>query len=118
MALSYIKAYKLIGSRLLNDDVNRYLCSEKLSKGPLLLLLPELGVLPPELRLGLSDVKLILRCYKAGAEGLVDVIFVMGNALLSPLLASPRGRLVIDKLAEGVVKALATKRALKRESLR
>jgi len=112
--LSYIKAYKLIGSRLLNDDVNRYLCLEKLSKGSLLLLpLPELGVLPPELRLGLSDVKLALRCYKAGAEGLVDVIFVMGNALLSPLLASPRGRLVIDKLAEGVVKALATKRALK-----
>jgi glycosyltransferase involved in cell wall biosynthesis len=117
--LNYIKAYKLIGSRLLNDDVNRYLCLEKLSKGSLLLLpLPELGVLPPELRLGLSDVKLALRCYKAGAKGLVDVIFVMGNALLSPILASPRGRLVIDKLAEGVVKALAMKRALKRESLR
>jgi hypothetical protein len=59
-----------------------------------------------------------LRCYKAGAKGLVDVIFFMGNALLSPILASPRGRLVIDKLAEGVVKALATKRALERESLR
>jgi len=117
--LSYIKAYKLIGSRLLNDDVNRYLCLEKLSKGSLLLLpLPELGVLPSELRLGLPDVKLILRCYKAGAKGLVDVIFVMGNALLSPILASPKGRLVIDKLLEGVVKALATKRALKRESLR
>jgi glycosyltransferase involved in cell wall biosynthesis len=117
--LSYIKAYKLIGSRLLNDDVNRYLCLEKLSKGSLLLLpLPELGVLPPELRLGLSDVKLALRCYKAGAKGLVDVIFVMGNALLSPILASPRGRFVIDKLLEGVVKALATKRALKRESPR
>jgi len=115
--LSYIKAYKLIGSRLLNDDVNRYLCFEKLSKGSLLLLpLPELGVLPPELRLGLPDVKLALRCYKAGAKGLVDVIFVMGNALLSPLLASPRGRLVIDKLAEGVVKALATKRAQRGKS--
>ncbi|MFP3287768.1 MAG: hypothetical protein RXP86_10955 [Acidilobus sp.] len=49
--------------------------------------MPELGTLPPELRLSPSDVKLILRCYKAGAEGLVDVIFVIGNALLSPLLA-------------------------------
>jgi len=68
----------------------------------LLLLLPELGVLPPELRLGLSDVKLILRCYKAGAKGLVDVIFVVGNALLSPILASPRGRLVVVKLLESV----------------
>jgi glycosyltransferase involved in cell wall biosynthesis len=117
--LSYIKAYKLIGSRLLNDDVNRYLCVEKLNKGSLLLLpLPELGVLPPELRLGLSDVKLALRCYKVRYEGLADVAFVMGNALLSPILASPKGRLVIDKLLEGVAKALATKRALKRESLK
>jgi glycosyltransferase involved in cell wall biosynthesis len=105
--LSYIKAYKLIGSGVLNDDVNRYLCLEKLSKGWLLLLpLPELGVLPPELRLSLSDVKLILRCYKVRGKGLVGVIFFMGNALLSPILASPRGRLVIDKLAEGIVKAL------------
>jgi len=114
--LDYIKVYELISSRLL-DDINVYLCAEKLNKGSLLLLpLPELGVLPPELRLSLSDVKLALRCYKAGAEGLVDVIFVMGNALLSPLLASPRGRLVIDKLLEGVIKALATKRALKRKA--
>ncbi|MFP3287480.1 MAG: glycosyltransferase family A protein [Acidilobus sp.] len=117
--LSYIKAYKLIGSSLLNDDVNRYLCIEKSYKGSLLLLLPpELGVLPPELRLGLSDVKLALRCYKVGAGRLLNVIFVMGNALLSPILASPRGRLVVDKLLEGVAKALATKRALKRESLK
>jgi glycosyltransferase involved in cell wall biosynthesis len=117
--LSYIKAYKLIGSSLLNDDVNRYLCVEKLYKGSLLLLLPpELGVLPPELRLSLSDVKLALRCYKVRYEGLADVAFVMGNALLSPILASPKGRLVIDKLLEGVAKALATKRALKRESLK
>ena len=105
--LSYIKAYKLIGSSLLNDDVNRYLCVEKLYKGSLLLLLPpELGVLPPELRLSLSDVKLALRCYKAGAEGLVDVIFVMGKALLSPLLASPKGRSIIGRLAEGIRKGL------------
>ncbi len=116
--LDYIKVYKLISSRLL-DDINVHLCAEKLNKGSLLLLpLPELGVLPPELRLSLSDVKLALRCYKAGAKGLVDVIFVMGNALLSPLLASPRGRLVIDKLLEGVIKALATKKGSKKESLR
>jgi hypothetical protein len=66
--------------------------------------LPELGTLPPELRLSPSDVKLILRCYKAGAEGLVDVIFVIGNALLSPLLASPRGRFVVGKLLESIRK--------------
>jgi glycosyltransferase involved in cell wall biosynthesis len=105
--LQSIKAYKLIGSRLLNDDVNRYICLEKRSEGLLLLLpLPELGVLPPELRLSLSDIKLILRCYKVGARGLVGVVFVMGSAILSPLLASPRGRLVIGRLAEGVRKSL------------
>jgi len=111
-----IKAYRLIGSRLLNGSINRYLCLERLNKGALLLLpLPELGTLPPELRLSLSDVKLALSCYKIGAEDLVDVIFVMGSALLSPLLASPRGRLVIGKLLERVVEALTTKRSLKRE---
>jgi len=114
-----IKASGLIGSRLLDGNINTYLCLERLNKGSLLLLpLPELGVLPPELRLGLSDVKLALRCYKVGAGRLLNVIFVMGNALLSPILASPRGRLVVDKLLEGVAKALATKRALKRESLK
>jgi hypothetical protein len=105
--LQVIKAYKLIGSSLLDDDVNHYLCLERLSRGSLLLLpLPELGVLPPELRLGFSDVKLALRCYKAGAEGLVDVIFAMGKALLSPLLASPKGRSIIGGLAEGIRKSL------------
>jgi len=74
-----------------------------------------LGVLPPELRLSLSDVKLFLRCYKTEAEGLVYVIFAMGIALLSPILASPKGRLVIGRLAEGVVEALTEKRALRRE---
>jgi len=117
--LQIIKAYKLIGSGLLDDDIIRYLCARDVLKGSLLLLpLPELGVLPPELRLNLSDIKLALRCYKAGAEDLVDVVFVMGSALLSPLLASPRGRLVIGKLLESVVEALTTKRALRRESLR
>jgi glycosyltransferase involved in cell wall biosynthesis len=105
--LQVIKVYKLIGSSLLDNDIIRYLCARSIFKGSLLLLpLPELGVLPPELRLSLSDVKLALRCYKAGAEGLVDVIFVMGNALLSPLLASPRGRSVIGRLAEGIHKSL------------
>ncbi len=114
--IKMIKAYKLIGSRLLNGSINRYLCLERLNKGALLLLpLPELGTLPPELRLSLSDVKLALSCYKIGVEDLVDVVFVMGSALLSPLLASPRGRLVIGKLVEGVVEALTTKRSLKRE---
>jgi len=105
--LQVIKAFGLIGSSLLDDDIITYLCARSLFKGSLLLLpLPELGVLPPELRLSLSDIKLALRCYKAGAEGLVDVIFVMGKALLSPLLASPKGRSIIGRLAEGIRKGL------------
>jgi len=113
------KVHKLIGSRLLNDHVNRYLCSERLDRGALLLLpLPELGVLPPELRLSLSDVKLALRCYMVEAIDLMNVAFIMGLAFLSPLLATPRGRLIIGKLAEGIIKALATKRALRRARLR
>ena len=116
--IKMIKAYRLIGSRLLNRSINRYLCLERLNKGALLLLpLPELGTLPPELRLSLSDAKLALSCYKVEVEDLVDVIFVMGSALLSPLLASPRGRLVIGKLLESVVEALTTKRTLRRDSL-
>jgi len=112
--IQMIKAFEVIGSRLLNGNINRYVCLERLKKGALLLLpLPELGVLPPELRLSLSDVKLFLRCYKTEAEGLVYVIFAMGIALLSPILASPKGRLVIGRLAGGVVEALTTKRALK-----
>jgi hypothetical protein len=56
--IQVIKVYKLIGSSLLDDDIIRYLCYRNLSKGSLLFLpLPELGVLPSELRLGLSDVK-------------------------------------------------------------
>ena len=59
-------AYRLIGHRLLNDDINVYLCAERSYKRWLQLFLqPELGALPPELRLSLSDVKLTLRCYKA-----------------------------------------------------
>jgi len=105
--LQVIKVYKLIGSSLLDDDIIRYLCARNRFKGWLLLLpLPELGVLPPELRLSLSDVKLALRCYKVRFEGLAEVAFIMGNALLSPLLMSPKGRSIIGRLAEGIRKSL------------
>jgi len=41
----------------------------------------------------------------------------VGLAFLSPLLASPRGRLVIGKIVESIVEALTTKRALRRVRL-
>ena len=105
--LQEIKVYKLIGSSLLDDDINEYLCLERLNRGSLLLRLqPELGTLPPELRLSLFDIKLALRCYKVEDIGLVNVAFIMGLAFLSPLLATPRGRLVIGKIAEGIRKSL------------
>ena len=105
--LQEIKVYKLIGSSLLDDDINEYLCLERLNRGSLLLRLqPELGTLPPELRLRLSDIKLALRCYKVEDNGLVNVAFIMGLAFLSPLLATPRGRLVIGKIVEGIRKSL------------
>ncbi|MFP3320053.1 MAG: glycosyltransferase [Acidilobus sp.] len=105
--LQIIKAYKLIGSSLLDDDVNKYLCSEGLNRGSLLLLpLQELGTLPPELRLSLPDIKLAFGCYKIGHESLTDAVFAMGLALLSPLLASPKGRDLISKLADGIRKGL------------
>ncbi|MFP3287471.1 MAG: glycosyltransferase family A protein [Acidilobus sp.] len=108
-SLQIMIAYRLIGHRLLNDDINVYLCAERLYKAWLQLFLqPELGTLPPELRLSLSDVKLALRCYKVKEvyESRADVAFVMGNALLSPLLVSPKGRSIIGRLAEGVRKSL------------
>ena len=116
--LQAINACRLMCSRLLDDDVNQYLCFERLYRGSLLLLLqPELGTLPPELRLGLSDIKLALRCYKVKDISLANAALVVGLAFLSPLLASPRGRLVIGKIVEGIVEALTTKRALRRGSL-
>ena len=116
--LQSINACRLMCSRLLDDDVNQYLCFERLSKGALLLLLqPELGTLPPELRLSLSDIKLALRCYKVEDISLANAALLIGLASLSPLLASPRGRLVIGKIIESVVEALSTKRALRRGSL-
>jgi hypothetical protein len=107
--LQIMVAYRLIGHRLLNDNINVYLCAERFYKRWLQLFLqPELGTLPPELRLSLSDVKLTLRCYKVKEvyKSLADVAFVMGNALLSPLLASPKGRNIIGRLAEGIHKGL------------
>jgi hypothetical protein len=59
------------------------LCAERFYKRWLQLLLqPELGVLPLELRPSLSDVKLTLRCYKVKEvyESLTDVAFVMGRS--------------------------------------
>jgi glycosyltransferase involved in cell wall biosynthesis len=100
-------AYRLIGHRLLNDDINIYLCVERFNKRWLQLFLqPELGTLPPELRPSLSDVKLALRCYKVKEvyESLADVAFVMGRVLFGPLLASPKGRDFINKLANGIRK--------------
>jgi len=105
--LQEIKAYKLIVSSLLDDDIIKYPCARNLYKGSLLLLpLPELGTLPPELRLSLPDIKLAFGCYKIGYKSLTDAVFVMGNALLSPLLASPKGRSIIGRLAEGIRKSL------------
>ncbi|MFP3287237.1 MAG: glycosyltransferase family 2 protein [Acidilobus sp.] len=105
--LQSINAWRLMCSRLLDDDVNRYLCFESLNRGSLLLLLrPELGTLPPELRLGLSDIKLAFGCYKIGYESLTDAVFAMGLALLGPLPASPKGRDFISKLANVIRKGL------------
>jgi glycosyltransferase involved in cell wall biosynthesis len=105
--LQLISACKLIGSRLLNDEANKCLCLEEGVKRALLTLpLPELGTLPPELRINVSDVKLALRCYKVGHSyfitRLADLAFVMGHLFLSPILASPRGRLVIGRVLESI----------------
>jgi len=102
--LPEISACRLIGSRLLNEEVNICLCREEGDRRTLLTSpLPELGTLPPELRINISDVKSALRCYKVGHnKRLADLAFVMGHLLLSPILASPRGRLVVGKLLESV----------------
>ena len=94
------------------------MCAERFYKRWLQLLLqPELDTLPLELRLDLSDIKLALRCYKVEDISLANAALVVVLAFLSPLLTSPRGRLVIGKIVEGVVEALTTKRALRRGSL-
>ncbi|MCG2874032.1 MAG: hypothetical protein L7H09_01950 [Acidilobus sp.] len=116
--LQIMVAYRLIDHRLLNDNINVYLCAERLYKRRLQLLLqPELGTLLPELRLSLSDIKLALRCYKVEDISLENAALVVGLAFLSPLLASPRVRLVIGKIVEGIVEALTTKKALRRVRL-
>jgi glycosyltransferase involved in cell wall biosynthesis len=106
--LQLISAYKLIGSRLLNDEVNICLCGEERSKRALLTSpLPELGTLPPELRINISNVKLALRCYKVGHnKRLAGLPFVMGLLFLSPILASPRGRLVVGNLLEKLLESI------------
>jgi glycosyltransferase involved in cell wall biosynthesis len=103
-----ISACRLIGSRLLNDEAIICLCIEEGSKRELLTLpLPELGTLPPELKINISDVKLALRCYKVGHyKRLASLPFVMGLLFLSPILASPRGRLVVGKLLEKLLEGI------------
>ena len=103
-----ISSCRLIGSRLLNDEANICLCGEENYKRALLTLpLPELGTLPPELRINISDVKLALRCYKVGHyKRLASLPFVMGLLFLSPILASPRGRLVVGKLLEKLLEGI------------
>jgi len=97
-------ACRLISLRLLNDVANFCLCGEEhrkmiLSISPL----PCIGALPPELRVNISDVKLTLSCYKAGHyKRLADLAFVMWRLFLSPILASPRGRLFVGKLLESI----------------
>jgi len=102
--LPAIRACRLIGSRLLNDEANICLCIEEGARRALLTLpLPELGTLPPELRINISDVKLALRCYKVGHyKRLADLAFVMGHPFLSPTPASPGRRLFVGKLLESI----------------
>ena len=102
--LPAISSCRLIGSRLLNDETDICLCTEENYRRALLTLpLPELGTLPPELRINISDVKSALKCYKIGHyKRLADLAFVMGHLFLSPILASPRGRLVVGKLLENI----------------
>jgi len=103
-----ISACRLIGSRLLNEEVNICLCGEERSKRALLTSpLPELGTLPPELRINISNVKLALKCYKVGHyKRLASLPFVMGLLFLSPILASPRGRLVVGNLLEKLLESI------------
>jgi hypothetical protein len=93
-------ACRLISLRLLNDAANFCLCGEEDRKRTLLISsLPYIGTLPPELRVSISDVKLTLSCYKAGHyKRRTILLLVMGLLFLSPIIASPRGRLVVGKL--------------------
>ena len=93
-------ACRLISLRLLNDVANFCLCGEEHRKTELLISsLPCIGVLPPELRVNISDVRLTLSCYKAGHyKRWTTLPFVMGLHFLSPIFASPRGRLVVADL--------------------
>jgi glycosyltransferase involved in cell wall biosynthesis len=93
-------ACRLVSLRLLNDVANFCLCGEEHRKMVLLISsLPCIGTLPPELRVNISDVKLTLSCYKAGHYKRRAILpLAMGLLFLSPIIASPRGRLVVGKL--------------------
>jgi len=97
-------ACRHISLRLLNDVASFCLCGEEHRKMELLISsLPCIGVLPPELRVNISDVKLTLSCYKAGHyKRRTTPLLAMGLLFLSPILASPRGRLVIGKLIKRI----------------
>jgi glycosyltransferase involved in cell wall biosynthesis len=97
-------ACRLISLRLLNDVTNFCLCGEEHRKmGLMISSLPCIGVLPPELRVNISDVRFTLSCYKAGHyKRWTTLPFVMGLLFLSPILASPRGRLVVDKILKRI----------------
>jgi len=89
--------YRVVGS-LLGDDINYYLCHEVVSRGSFQYLpLPELGTLPQGLRLSPSHVREALRCYRAGIYSPANVIFVIGQSLLGPLLAPPKARRLLGE---------------------
>jgi len=58
--------------------------------------------------IALEPLPNIAKCTEENVNisGLADVAFVMGNALLGPLLISPKGRNIIGRLAEGIRKGL------------
>jgi glycosyltransferase involved in cell wall biosynthesis len=97
-------ACRLISLRLLNDAANFCLCGEEDRKMVLLISsLPYIGVLPPELRVNISNVRLTLSCYKAGHYKRRTILpLTMGLLFLSPIIASPRGRLIVGKLLKRI----------------
>jgi len=58
--------------------------------------------------IALEPLPNIAKCTEENVNisGLADVAFVMGNALLGPLLISPKGRNILGRLAEGIRKGL------------
>ena len=103
-------ACRLISLRLLNDVANFCLCGEERMKRTLLISsLSCIGALPPELRVNISDVRLTLSCYKVGHyKRRATLPLVMGLLFLSPIIASPRGRLIVGKLLERIRRSRAS----------